>query len=120
MKRFLVIDPDRAAAQQLGLSCLEHGVGAVLAEGLCDGVRALLSTAVDVVVVDASALRLTPREHATLFERVAAGVPVVVTVRPEVGLDTRVTLELAGFRVLAKPVAIDEILAKVVPEETRG
>lgn len=120
MKRLLVIDPDRVAAQQLGLACLERGVGAFLAEGLCDGVRALLSTTVDAVVVDASALRLTPREHATLFERVAAGVPVVVTVRPEVALDTRVTLELSGFRVLTKPVAIEEILSKVVPEDAGG
>jgi hypothetical protein len=116
MKRMLVIDPDRTAAQALGLACLEREVGAVLAEGLCDGVRALLSTSVDLIVADAAALRLTPREHATLFERVAAGVPVVVTVRPEAPLDTRVSLELAGFRVLAKPVAVEDLIDKVAPE----
>jgi DNA-binding response OmpR family regulator len=116
MKRLLVIDPDRTAAQELGLACLERGVGAVLAEGLCDGVRALLATAVDAIVVDAAALRLTPREHATLFQRVAEGVPVVVTVRPEASLDTRVALELAGFCVLAKPVAVDDLIHKAIPE----
>jgi DNA-binding response OmpR family regulator len=120
MTRFLIIDPDRAAAQRLGLACLEREVGAVLAESLCDGVRALLSDSVDLIVADAAALRLTPREHATLFERVAAGVPVVVTVRPETGLDGRVALELAGFRVLAKPVAVEDLLDKVVQAEARG
>jgi DNA-binding response OmpR family regulator len=120
MKRFLVIDPDRTAAQRLGLACLEREVGALFAEGLCDGVRMLLSADVDLIVVDAAALRLTPREHATLFERVAGGVPVVVTVRPETPLDSRVALELAGFRVLAKPVAVEDLLDKVVPTEMRG
>jgi len=120
MKRFLVIDPDRTAAQQLGLACLEREVGAVLAESLCEGVRAMLSTSVDLIVADAAALRLTPREHATLFERVAAGVPVVVTVRPEAPLDTRVALELAGFRVIAKPVAVDDLLDKVVQAGAAG
>ena len=116
MKRFLVIDPDRVAAQRLGLACLEREVGAILAESLGEGVRVLLSTSVDLIVADAAALRLTPREHATLFERVAAGVPVVVTVRAEAPLDGRVALELVGFRVLAKPVAVEDLLDKVVPE----
>lgn len=120
MKRLLIIDPDRTAAQRLGLACLEHEVGAVFAEGLCEGVRTLLSASVDLVVVDAAALRLTPREHATLFERVAAGVPVVVTIRPDAPLDIRVALELAGFRVLAKPVAVEDLLDKMTPLEARG
>lgn len=116
MKRLLVIDPDRGAAQRLGLACLEREVGAFLAESLSEGVRLLLSSSVDLIVADSAALRLTPREHATLFERVAAGVPVVVTVRPEAALDGRVALELVGFRVLAKPVAVEDLLDKVVAE----
>ena len=47
--------------------------------------------------------RYASREMATLFERVAPGVPVAVTIRPDMPLDARVALELAGFRVLTKP-----------------
>jgi hypothetical protein len=49
-------------------------------------------------------------EHATLFDRVAPGIPVVVTVRSTTPLETRVALELAGFRVLPRPVAVDDLV----------
>jgi hypothetical protein len=52
------------------------------------------------------------REHATLFERVAPGVPVMVTVPSEASLETRVGLELAGFRVLTRPVTVEDLLDK--------
>ncbi|MBI2162045.1 MAG: hypothetical protein HYU25_16995 [Candidatus Rokubacteria bacterium] len=110
MDRFLVIDQDRAAMQQLGLACLEKGIGVAMAETLCDGVRALLSTAVSLIVVDAAHLRLTAREHAALFERAAPGVPVVVVVRADAPLDRRVAYELSGFRVLSRPVAVDDLV----------
>lgn len=112
MDRFLMIDQDHAAMQQLGLVCLEKGVAVAMAETLCEGVRALLSTAVSLIVVDAAQLRLTPREHATLFERVAPGVPVVVVVRAEAPLDARVAYELSGFRVLSRPVAVEDLVEK--------
>jgi len=64
------------------------------------------------VVIDAGALRLTMREHVTLFERVAPGVPVVVSVAPDAPLESRVALELAGFRVLSKPVTVEDLLEK--------
>jgi DNA-binding response OmpR family regulator len=114
MDRFLVIDQDRAALQQLGLACLEKGVGVAMAATLCEGVRMLLSTHVSLIVVDAAQLRLTAREHATLFERVAPGVPVVVVVRADAPLDTRVAFELSGFRVLARPVAAEDLVEKTV------
>lgn len=114
MDRFLVIDQDRAAMQQLGLACLAEGVGVAMAENLCEGVRVLLSTSVSLIVVDAGLLRLTPREHATLFERVAPGVPVAVIVRPEASLDARVALELAGFAVLTRPVDAVDLIEKTV------
>ena len=124
MTRLLVIDEDRSARETLGLACLARDVAVTLAENLCDGVRVLLSAPVTLVVVDAGALRLTPREHATLFERVAPGVPVIVSVRPEMPLDARVALELAGFRVLASPVAVEDLLKKVAAADeaapTRG
>jgi len=113
MNRFLVIDQDRAATQSLGLACLERGVGVAMAETVCEGVRVLLSATASLIVVDGSLLRLTAREHATLFERVAPGVPVVVVVRPETSLDVRVGFELVGFRVLTRPVTVEDLLEKL-------
>ena len=113
MNRVLVIDQDSATTRRLGLACLERGIGAVFAGTVCEGVRVLLTTPVDLVVVEGAALRLTPRELATLFERVAPGTPGVVAVRPEASLDARVALELAGFRVLAKPVSVEDLVDKV-------
>lgn len=120
--RVLLIDPDRAAAQALGLGCVDRRVGVAIAETLCEGVRTLLATSVSLIVADRSLLRLTPSEHATLFDRVAPGVPVVVTVGPETSLDVRVGFELAGFRVLVKPVGPDEVLdrAAVAPAAAGG
>lgn len=114
--KFLVIDQDRGAMQRLGLGCLERGAGVVIAENVCEGVRALLSEVVSLIVVDAALLRLTAWEHATLFERVAPGVPVVVVVRPDTPLEHRVALELAGFRVLPRPVTPEDLLEKLEPE----
>lgn len=113
MNRVLVIDPDRAARERLGLECLRRDVAAALADNLCEGVRMLLSLPVSLVVVDVSALRFTTREQAALFERVAPGVPVVVAVPAEAPLDSRVALELAGFRVLARPIGVHDLLDKV-------
>jgi len=112
MNRVLVIDQDSSTTRTLGLACLQRGVGVVFADNVCDGVRLLLDAIVDLVLVDVVALRLTPREMATLFERVAPGVPLVVAVRPETSLEYRVALELAGFRVLTKPVTVEELLEK--------
>ncbi|MBI3635509.1 MAG: hypothetical protein HY216_04720 [Candidatus Rokubacteria bacterium] len=113
MNRFLVIDQDRTMMHDLGLGCLERGVGVAFAETVCEGVRELLSDSVSLVVVDAALLHLGARESATLFERVAPGVAVVVVVRPDSPLESRVALELAGFTVVVRPVAADDLL-KVV------
>jgi len=110
MDRVLMIDQDRAAMQRLGLACLEVGIDVAMAETLCEGVRALVSAAVSLIVVDAAQLRLTPREHAMLFERVAPGVPVVVLVRADAPLEARVAYELSGFRVLSRPVAVEDLV----------
>lgn len=111
--KFLVIDQDRGAMQKLGLACLARGAGLVIAENVCEGVRTLLVDLVSLIVVDAALLRLTPREHATLFERVAPGVPVVVVTRPGTPLDARVAFELAGFQVVTRPVAAEDLVAKL-------
>ena len=91
-----------------------------MAENLCEGVRALLGTSVSLIAVDVAELRLTPREHATLFERVAPGVPVAVVVRRDTPLDARVGLELAGFRVLTRPVAVEDLVAKALALDAEG
>jgi DNA-binding response OmpR family regulator len=113
MNRVLVIDQDSTTTTRtLGLACLQRGIGVVFADNVCEGVRVLLETVVDLVLVDVAALRLTPREMATLFERVAPGVPLVVAVRSESPVDSRVALELAGFRVVTKPVTVEELVEK--------
>ena len=114
MQRLLVIDRDRTVTQRLGLECLERGVGVVMADSVCEGVRVLVSEVVSLIVVDAALVRLTPCEQARLFERVAPGVPVVVVVRPDVALDARVALELAGFTVMTRPVSSQDLLEKDV------
>jgi hypothetical protein len=78
-------------------------------------VRVLLGEAISLVVIDAALLRLGVHEHATLFDRVAPGIPVVVTLRSSTSLETRVALELAGFRVLPRPVLLED-LAKFMEE----
>jgi len=115
MNRVLVIDPDRAATQALGLACLERDLGVVIAENVCEGVRILLGTPVDLIVVDSAEIRLTAREMATLFERVAPRVPVVVAMKSPAALDQRVTFELAGLPVVTKPIVVEDLLHKVTP-----
>ena len=117
MNRFLLIDQDDATAQRLGLGCFAEGIAVIIAENVCEGVRRLATTPVSLIVVDVGGLRLGAREHAALFDCVAPGVPVVVAVRPDVPLETRVALELAGFRVLPKPLAPDELLKTLVSAE---
>jgi len=111
--KFLVIDQDRGAMQELGLACLARDAGIVIAENVCEGVRALMREVVSLIVVDAALLRLSAWEHATLFARVAPGVPVVVSARPDMPLETRVAFELAGFRVLTRPVSAEDLLEKL-------
>ena len=113
MNRILVIDQDRRAMHALGLACLDENIGIAMADNVCEGVRVLLADTMSLVLVDAAELRFSPRESATLFDRVAPGVPVVVMVRPDTDLSRIVALELAGFRVLTKPVAVPDLLAKV-------
>jgi DNA-binding response OmpR family regulator len=116
MNRILVIDQDRAAMEKLGLACLEQGIGVAMADNVCEGVRILLADAISLVLVDGAQLRLGARESATLFERVAPGVPVVVMLRADTELGRIVALELAGFRVVTKPVAVPDLLVKAAAE----
>ena len=65
-----------------------------------------------VIDQDSATTTRTPREMATLLERVAPRVSLVVAVRPKTSLDTRVALELAGFRLLTKSVTVEELVEK--------
>jgi DNA-binding NtrC family response regulator len=113
MTRVLVIDQDRDSLQRLGLACLDRGIGAALADNVCDGVRILLNDSISLIVVGADALRLTAHEQFTLFERVAPGIPVVVSMAPAASLERRVAFELAGFAVVTAPPTVDELLKRV-------
>ena len=110
MIRILLIGGEHAAAQQLGLQCLERGIGVAMAENVCEAVRVLATTPVSLIVADLGCLRLRARDQAALFERVAPDARVAVTVAPEVPLETRVRLELAGFQVVPSPAAPDDLL----------
>jgi hypothetical protein len=83
-----------------------------MAETLCEGVRVLLGASVSAIAVDAALLRLTPREHATLFERVAPGVPVLVVFRAEASLEARVAYEVLGFKTVTRPLSLEDLLEK--------
>src|SRR5712671_3580644 len=85
MIRLLTIDGDRKRAQALALECLEQGVALRMAEG----------------------------DQARLFEAVAPGVPVILTVDAGAKVEDLVDLELQGFRVMSRPFALRDLLAKV-------
>ncbi len=110
MIRILLIGQDRATASRIGLQCLERGIGVVVAENVCEGVRALATTPVSLIVADLGCLRLGFRDQAMLFDRVAPGVGVAVTIAAETPLEARVALELAGFQVVSAPLTADDLL----------
>jgi hypothetical protein len=119
MNRVLMIDRDAGAMQRVGLVCLTRGVAVAMAENLCEGVRVLLSTPVSHIAVDFEVLHFTPAENATLFARVAEGVPVTVVIRPDVSVETRVALEIQGFRVVTRPLSVEDLLDKPGPGSAR-
>lgn len=113
VKRVLLIDQDAATARRMALRCLEKGVAVAIAENVCEAVRTLATTPVALIVADIGRLRLAIRDQAALFDRVAPGVPVLVTVGPDVALEIRAALELAGFRVIPSPVEPDDVLKAI-------
>jgi ActR/RegA family two-component response regulator len=112
MIRILLIGQDRSTADRLALACLERGAALVVAENVCEGVRVLATTPVSLIVADLGRLRLGYPEQAALFDRVAPGARVAVTVPADVALETRVALELAGFDVLPAPAVPDDVLKR--------
>ncbi len=113
MIRVLTIDGNRSRAQALAMECLEHGVAARMAETLCEGVRYLLDAPVSMVLAEAGLLRMAGPDSARLFDLVAPGVPVVLTVDAGARVEDLVDLELQGFHVVSRPFALRDLLAKV-------
>lgn len=113
MNRMLVIDRDRTLGASLAMTCLERGVAIRMAETFCEGVRYMMEAPVSAVLVDAAALRLAGVDRGRLFDTVAPGVPVVVTVPAGTRVEEHVQFELQGFRVLAKPFAPEDVLDKI-------
>ncbi|HSE06020.1 MAG TPA: hypothetical protein VLK35_17865 [Methylomirabilota bacterium] len=113
MIRLLTIDGDRKRAQGLAMECLERGMAVRMAETLCEGVRYLLDAPVSLVLAEASVLRMAKGDHGRVFEAVAPGVPVLLTVDAGARVEDLVDLELQGFRVVSRPFALGDLLAKV-------
>ena len=113
MNRILLIDQDRTLGASLTMTCLERGVAIRMAETFCEGVRYMMEAPVSAVLVDAGTLRLAGADRGRLFETVAPGVPVVVTVPAGTRVEEYVPFELQGFRVLAKPFAPEDVLDKI-------
>ena len=119
MSRILVIDQDRGLNQALALSCLDHGIAIRLAETIGEGVRYLAEAPVAAILVDAGLIRLSAAQQARVFDSVAPDVPVVVMVKPNAPLEEHVRFELEGFRVLAKPLDVTDLVAKLEPGRSR-
>jgi DNA-binding NtrC family response regulator len=113
MNRILLIDRDRTQGASLGMACLERGIAIRMAETFCEGVRYLMDAPATAVLVDAAALKMAGADRGRIFETVAPGVPVVVTVEAGTPVEEQVRFELQGFRVLAKPYAPEEALDKI-------
>lgn len=115
MIRVLTIDGNRSRAQALATECLEQGVAVRIAETLCEGVRCLLDTPVSLVLAEAGLMRMAGADQVRLFDAVAPGVPVIVTVDAGARVEDLVDLELHGFHAVSRPFALRDVLAKVEP-----
>ena len=113
MIRVLMIDGNRSRAQALALECLEQGVALRIAETVCEGVRCLLDTPVTLVLAEAGLMRTAAADQIRLFDAVAPGVPVVVTMDAGVRVEDLVDLELRGLHVVSRPFALRDLLAKI-------
>jgi len=112
MTRVLMIDGNRKLTESVSRQCLERSVAIRMADTFCEGVRQLLEIPVSLVLLHADLTHLPGAELARLFETVAPGVPIVVRVGTEEGMDEQVRFELHGFRVVREPFDVFELLVK--------
>jgi DNA-binding response OmpR family regulator len=113
MTRVLLIDGDRAFAQTAAMTCIADGIAVRLADTLCEGVRYMTEAPVSAVLIDAALMRLSGGDQVRLFDVVAPGVPVAVMVPEGTPVEEAVKLQVKGFQVVAKPVEIRDVLAKL-------
>ena len=118
MNRVLLIDADRGASESFVVACLGQDVAVRTADTLCEGVRYLLEAPVAAIVVDAGLVRLSASDQARVFDLAAPGAPVVVVVKPNAPLEEHVRFEVAGFRVVPRPVDPLELLAKLDAQDS--
>jgi DNA-binding response OmpR family regulator len=113
MNRVLLIDDDRALGRSVTMQCLDRGTAFRITDTLGEGLRILVDAPVSLILIDAGLIRLFPGEQARIFDVVAPGVPVVVLVKPNSPIEEHVRFEVHGFRVVAKPVDVAELAAKM-------
>jgi DNA-binding response OmpR family regulator len=112
MTRVLMIDGNRKLTEAVGRQCLEESIAIRIADTFCEGVRQLLEIPVALVLLNADLVHVPGAELAKLFDTVAPGVPVVLRVETDQGMDAQVKLELHGFRVVREPIDVLDLLAK--------
>lgn len=112
MTRVLLIDADRRLSESVAMRCFEDGIAVRMAGTFCEGVRRLLETPVSLIVLSSALVRLPETRLAPLFESVAPGVPVVVRVEADQGIDEQVRFELQGFRVVREPFDVVDLVSK--------
>jgi DNA-binding response OmpR family regulator len=112
MTRVLMIDGDRKLTESVGRQCLERRIPIRMADTFCEGIRQLLDVPASLVLLGAELARLPGAELAKLFETIAPGVPVIVRLETDQGVDAQVKFELHGFRVVRQPFDVVDLLAK--------
>ena len=112
MTRVLMIDEKRTLTESVGMQCVAHGIAVRMEDTFCEGVRHLLETPVSLIILSSGLVHLPGAALARLFDTVAPGVPVVVRVRADQGMDEQVRFELHGFRVVREPFDVLDLVAK--------
>jgi len=112
MTRVLMIDENRTLTESVGMQCIAQGIAVRMDDTFCEGVRHLLETPVSLIILSSGLVRLPVVDLARLFDTVAPGVPVVVRVEADQGMDEQVRFELHGFRVVREPFDVLDLVVK--------
>ena len=112
MTRVLLIDADGRLTESVAMRCLEDGIAVRIAGTFCEGVRHLLETPVSLIILSSALVRLPGAKLAQLLDSVAPGVPVVLRVDADQGIEEEVRFELHGFRVVREPFDVVDLVSK--------
>jgi DNA-binding NtrC family response regulator len=106
--RVLAIDQDRASLEQLASVCREHGAAFVGSQDLCEGLRWLNLSPVDMIFCDVAFLRDGLGNRFTMRDEERA--PLLVATVGENSLETEASIrQLDPYYYLLKPFDHDEI-----------